>query len=81
MPARAQLDLPADPEVMKVIAREAERCLGVYASVRRAGRVALGDRVEIERARDNPLARRMDRLGTAAKRGALRLLERLLPER
>lgn len=81
MPARAQLDLPADPDVMKVVAREAERCLGIYASVPRPGRVSVGERVDLEPARDNALARRLDRLGTAAKRGALRLVERLLPER
>jgi hypothetical protein len=43
MPTRAQAELPADPKVLKTIVQEAERCLGAYATVTRAGEVRVGD--------------------------------------
>lgn len=45
MPTRAQEGLPADPKVLKTIVQEAERCLGAYATVTRAGAVKVGDAV------------------------------------
>jgi len=45
MVTRAQPDLPADPSVLRSVVREAKQSLGVYASVARSGRVAVGDRV------------------------------------
>jgi uncharacterized protein YcbX len=51
MPTRAQVDgVPADRSVLATIAREANRCLGVYASVTRAGALKVGDAVTFSRA-------------------------------
>lgn len=47
MPIHAQADLPRDPSVLRTIVREANQCLGVYASVIKAGSVGTGDPVEI----------------------------------
>ncbi|MBS1121311.1 MAG: sulfurase [Deltaproteobacteria bacterium] len=48
MPTRAQADLGADPKVLKTIVREAERCLGAYATVTHPGEVRVGDAVRFE---------------------------------
>jgi len=48
MPTRAQEGLRADPKVLKTIVHEAERCLGAYATVTRAGEVRVGDEVRFE---------------------------------
>lgn len=79
MPARRQAELAPDPRVSKALAREAERCLGVYASLPRAGRIAVGDEVTVRAPRETALGRALSRAQTNAKRRALRLLERLLP--
>ncbi|MDE2180309.1 MAG: MOSC N-terminal beta barrel domain-containing protein [candidate division NC10 bacterium] len=47
MPMHAQADLPRDPSVLRTIVREANQCLGVYASVIEAGSVGTGDPVEL----------------------------------
>jgi hypothetical protein len=44
----AQSDLPADPRVLKCLARDADLRFGVYAEVLAAGSVACGDRVSFE---------------------------------
>ncbi len=43
----AQADLPRDPSVLRTIVRQANQCLGLYASVLEPGRVAAGDVVEV----------------------------------
>ena len=48
MPTRAQPDLPADKNVLQTIARESDRCLGVYGSVSRVGAVRAGDEVTLD---------------------------------
>jgi uncharacterized protein YcbX len=47
MPTHAQADLPRDPSVLRTIVREANQCLGLYASVTEAGLVATGDSVTV----------------------------------
>ncbi|MDD5559418.1 MOSC N-terminal beta barrel domain-containing protein [Candidatus Methylomirabilis sp.] len=47
MPMHAQADLPRDPSVLRTIVREANQCLGVYASVIEAGSIGTGDPVEL----------------------------------
>jgi uncharacterized protein len=47
MPMHAQSGVPRDASVLRTVVREADQCLGVYASVVEAGRVALGDSVEV----------------------------------
>jgi hypothetical protein len=39
-------DLPRDPGLMRAVVREADQCVGVYASVREPGHVREGDGVE-----------------------------------
>ena len=47
MPTHAQIDLPRNPSVLRTIVREADHCLGLYASVEQSGSVSLGDRVSV----------------------------------
>ena len=48
MPSHPQPTLPADPSVLRTIVREADQCLGLYASVCRPGTVVIGDAVDPE---------------------------------
>ena len=47
MTIQAQADLPKDPRVLRTIVKEAGQSLGMYASVSAAGRVSVGDEVEL----------------------------------
>ncbi len=47
MTTRAQVDLPQDPSVLRTIVRDARQNLGVYAASSAAGRVTVGDVVEL----------------------------------
>ena len=47
MPMHAQTDLQRDPSVLRTIVREANQCLGLYASVIESGGVTVGDIVEL----------------------------------
>jgi hypothetical protein len=42
-----QPDLPHDPRVLRTVVREADQCVGLYTTITRAGRVAVGDPVEL----------------------------------
>jgi uncharacterized protein YcbX len=53
MPMHAQREVPADPSVLRTIVRDAAQCLGLYASVTRAGLVALGDPVDVGASEDS----------------------------
>ncbi|WJH38470.1 MOSC domain-containing protein (plasmid) [Aliirhizobium terrae] len=41
----AQPGLPEEPEILRTIVRQRARCLGVYASVTRAGKLSVGDNI------------------------------------
>lgn len=47
MPMHAQRDLPRDPALLRTIVREADQCLGLYASIVRTGAVNVGDGVAL----------------------------------
>ena len=47
MTMHAQADLPRDPSVLRTIVRDANQCLGLFASVIDAGSVATDDPVEL----------------------------------
>jgi uncharacterized protein YcbX len=47
MPMHAQSGLPRDPSVLRTVVREADQCLGLYASVVETGRVDVGEPVEV----------------------------------
>lgn len=79
MPTRAQTDLAADPGVMKTVAAHAERCLGLYATVARPGRVAVGDAIEVEPRDRSRLGAWTERRVASVKRALLRAAERRLP--
>jgi uncharacterized protein YcbX len=46
MPMHAQPGLPRDASILRTVVREADQCLGLYASVVDAGSVAVGEPVE-----------------------------------
>lgn len=72
MPTRAQPDLPADKTVLKTIARDADRCLGAYASVVRGGAVATGDEVTLRMPETSKLGEWARARATGLKRVLLR---------
>lgn len=47
MTIQAQAGLPKDPRVLRTIVKQAGQCLGIYANVETAGRVSVGDVVEL----------------------------------
>lgn len=47
MTVQAADELPKDPSVLRTIVHDANQCLGVYATVEKAGPVAVGDDVEL----------------------------------
>lgn len=71
MTIRAQPGLPGDPRILKTVAAEAERCVGVYASVTAPGRVRVGDEVDVA-------VPRTSRLGAWARAGATGVKRALL---
>ncbi|HEY5922026.1 MAG TPA: MOSC N-terminal beta barrel domain-containing protein [Kofleriaceae bacterium] len=72
MPTRAQPGLRADPKLLKAIVHEAERCLGAYATVTRAGTVRVGDDVRFEAAASSKLGEWARARATGLKRMLLR---------
>lgn len=48
MTMQPQADLPKDPLVLRTIVREGGQALGTYATAQAAGRVAVGDAVDLE---------------------------------
>lgn len=71
MTIRPQPGLAGDPRILKTVAADADRCVGVYATVTAPGRVHVGDEVEVE-------LRRTSRLGDWARAGATGLKRALL---
>lgn len=81
VPLREQAGgVPADPQVVKTVSREGDRCFGVYADIAVGGTVQVGDSVEL----DPPPARgavaaSFGRISERLKRGTLRTGNRILP--
>lgn len=81
MPARPQPGLEAEPDVVRTVRRQAEGCLGVYAEVRRGGRLAVGDTLTFTAAdAPSPLRAAAGRLGGTAKRAATRASGVVMPK-
>ncbi len=80
MPTREQRGLEADADVLRTVAAHAERCLGIYATVERAGEIAVGEELRV-RPSDRPSRRAsMTRGATSTlKRGMLRAAGALMP--
>jgi uncharacterized protein YcbX len=80
IPTRQQGDLPADPDVLRAINAHADHCLGVYANVATAGALGEGDVLEFEPTGAASAPAVVARAGTTAlKRGALRVVDALMP--
>lgn len=80
IPTRPQGDLPADPDVLRIVNAHADHCLGVYADIAQAGMLAEGDELDFARPGAAPAPASVARAGTAAlKRGALRVFDALMP--
>jgi len=65
VPSRAQPGLEVNRLVTRAVAARAERCLGVYCGVERAGTIRVGDQIDV---RLVPESRRRRLLGEAARR-------------
>jgi uncharacterized protein YcbX len=72
MTIRPQPELAQDPRILKTVAAEAERCVGVYASVTAQGRVRVGDEVDVELRRTSRLGDWARARATGVKRALLR---------
>lgn len=72
MPTRQQPGLPADKTVLKTIAREADRCIGAYASIARGGALRVGDEVTLRMAETSKLGEWARARATGIKRVLLR---------
>ena len=47
MPTREQRELPTDIQVMRTVAKHANRCLGIYATVSSPGTIGVGDEIVV----------------------------------
>lgn len=80
IPTRQQGDLPADPNVLRTINAHSDHCLGVYANVGKSGMLAEGDLLEFDPPAVASAPAAVARAGTTAlKRGALRVVDALMP--
>jgi uncharacterized protein YcbX len=80
IPTRRQGDLPADPDVLRAVNAHADHCLGVYANVATAGRLAEGAELEFVAPAGAPAPVTAARSGAQAlKRGALRMFDAVMP--
>jgi uncharacterized protein YcbX len=81
MPTREQTDLKSNPDVLRTVAAHADRCLGIYASVKRAGMVAVGDEMHLRHLEAPSRAVMLAQAGTTTfKRGVLRAANALMPK-
>lgn len=81
MPTRGQAELPADPEVMRTVAKHARRCLGLYATVARSGVISVGDELVVWGPEEPSRPVAMARAGkNSLKRGVVRVANALKPD-
>jgi hypothetical protein len=73
MPSRAQAGgVPADKTILATLARDADRCLGVYASILQAAVVKIGDEVTFAAPETSKLGEWAKKRATGLKRMLLR---------
>lgn len=73
MPTRAQVDgVPADKTVLKTIARDAERCLGAYATITTPGTLRAGEDVTLTPPETSKLGEWAKKRATGLKKMLLR---------
>lgn len=80
MTMRAQRELRADPSVLKTIAGQANRCVGVYGGVDSPGRVRMGDPIDLAPLRISKLEKWARARSTQIKRLLLKAAEAALPK-
>ncbi len=76
VPTREQPGLAKDPQVMRTVAAQTGRFLGVYADVERGGSIAVGDELELRMPAPPSRARRAARAAGVRAVGAV---QRLVP--
>jgi ABC-type transport system involved in cytochrome bd biosynthesis fused ATPase/permease subunit len=80
IPLREQVDVPADPAVMRSVSRHGDRCFGVYADVAATGTLRVGDHADLEPpAVRNAVAASLGRLTGRLKSNVVRTGNRMLP--
>lgn len=79
MPSRAQGELPEDRDVTRTIAAHARRCLGVYGTVPRPGRIAEGDLLTLDHTNHAALGARPDALAARVKRAVMKAGTAVMP--
>ena len=79
MPSHSQPGLPRDTAITKVVAAQSRRCLGVYGTVVRAGRLTEGDVVSLDPPDRSALAVTADTAAGAVKRAVMAAISALLP--
>ena len=63
MPTREQRELPTDIQVMRTVAKHANRCLGIYATVSSPGTIGVGDEIVVRRPASPSRPTAMTRVG------------------
>lgn len=80
VPLREQAGVPADPQVMRTVSREGDRCFGVYADIASTGTLRVGDAVHFDPpTAPSAAAASLGRLADRVKRNAVRTGNRILP--
>ena len=81
MPTREQRELPTDVQVMRTVAKHANRCLGIYATVSSPGTIGVGDEIVVRRpaspSRPTAITRVVAR---SLKRGVQRAANAMVPK-
>jgi MOSC domain-containing protein len=81
MPTREQRELPTDIQVMRTVAKHANRCLGIYATVSSPGTIGVGDEIVVRRPASSSRPTAMTRVGARSlKRGVLRAANAMMPK-
>lgn len=81
MPTREQRELPTDIQVMRTVAKHANRCLGIYATVSSPGTIGVGDEIVVRRPASPSRPTAMTRVGARSlKRGVLRAANAMMPK-
>ncbi len=79
MPTHPQPDLDRDPAVTRTIAAHARRCLGVYGTVLKGGRVSVGETLRVDLPNRSAVAATAGSAAATAKRVLMRAVSVALP--
>jgi len=79
MPSHDQPDLNRDPEITRTIAAHGRRCLGVYGTVVKPGRIAEGDLLVLDPPNRSAIASSMGSAAGNLKRAVMRGISAVLP--